>query len=283
VVKSTQASFIVQFAGAICASILVLCFPRKSKGVAVPTRTAAPLWAYGGGVLGAVVVVLSNVTVAAVGIFGAVSLMIGGQVLSSRVIDHFGWLHLPSRRFKAADLWAILAIGTGTCLILAWKDRMAVPWRLMALVALLNGVLISLAAPLNSRLTQSLGAWKASLTSHWVGAVAMFTVLLATVSGVRMAQSLHGVPTMSYLGGPISACIVALYTRIVPRIGLMHTLLLIISGQMLTAGSLDFKNRAFYLLAVGMFLLLAGVYGLYAGQAGAAPPERPAGRAQPAG
>jgi transporter family-2 protein len=64
----------------------------------------APLIAWIGGFLGAFFVSVMALVVPKIGVALAFSLAIGGQMLVTLVIDHFGWLGVPE---KPINLWRV--------------------------------------------------------------------------------------------------------------------------------------------------------------------------------
>ena len=77
----------------------------------------APLVAWMGGFLGAFFVSVMVTVVPRVGVALAFSLAIGGQMLATLLIDHFGWLGVPE---KPINLWRVLGailITSGVVLI----------------------------------------------------------------------------------------------------------------------------------------------------------------------
>lgn len=65
----------------------------------------APLVAWIGGFLGAFFVSVMATVVPRIGVALAFSLAIGGQMLVTLLIDHFGWLGVPE---KPVNLWRVL-------------------------------------------------------------------------------------------------------------------------------------------------------------------------------
>lgn len=65
----------------------------------------APLVAWIGGFLGAFFVSVMAMIVPRIGVALAFSLAIGGQMLATLLIDHFGWLGVPE---KPINLWRVL-------------------------------------------------------------------------------------------------------------------------------------------------------------------------------
>lgn len=77
-------------------------------GVPLTSLTAsknAPLIAWIGGFLGAFFVSVMASAVPRIGVALAFSLAIGGQMLVTLMIDHFGWLGVPE---KPINLWRVL-------------------------------------------------------------------------------------------------------------------------------------------------------------------------------
>ena len=72
---------------------------------ALASAKDAPLVAWTGGLLGAFFVSVMATIVPRFGVALAFSLAIGGQMLVTILIDHFGWLGVPE---KPINLWRVL-------------------------------------------------------------------------------------------------------------------------------------------------------------------------------
>lgn len=91
---------------------------RNGQGLAAP-RPAAPLWAYLGGLSGAVTVMLSSISVnSAVALTGTLALGLAGQMLFSLAADRWGLFGLPMRRPDRRDAAALVLILAGSLIIL---------------------------------------------------------------------------------------------------------------------------------------------------------------------
>ncbi|MGB8664707.1 MAG: DMT family transporter [Serratia inhibens] len=131
----------------------------------------------------------------------------------------------------------------------------------LILLALFNGVCISISRAVNGRLALSRGAFHASLCNHIVGF--LFLSLLLAVGGGFNGLSLGHAPWGAYFGGVIGALFVALNSYVLPRLGTLRAALLIISGQMLAGVVIDrlrdsSGSAGAQILGVGLILL--GVY-----------------------
>ncbi|CAI1002440.1 DMT family transporter [Serratia ficaria] len=130
----------------------------------------------------------------------------------------------------------------------------------LILLALFNGVCISISRAVNGRLALDRGAFSASLCNHIVGFL-FLSLLLAASGGFSLDQTGQA-PWGAYLGGAIGALFVALNSYVLPRLGAMRAALLIISGQMLAGVAIDSLNGGPPAMAplFGVALILLGVY-----------------------
>lgn len=131
----------------------------------------------------------------------------------------------------------------------------------LILLALFNGVCISISRAINGRLALSHGAFHTSLCNHILGF--LFLSLLLAVGGGFNGLALGHAPWGVYFGGVIGALFVALNSYVLPRLGTLRAALLIISGQMLASVVIDRLrdsggSAGAQILGVGLILL--GVY-----------------------
>jgi bacterial/archaeal transporter family-2 protein len=76
-----------------------------------------PVWAWGGGFIGATVVLVSIIAGPKIGAFALVAILLGGQLISSVLIDHFGWLGFPVQKMNIVRLLGIFFLIVGFLLI----------------------------------------------------------------------------------------------------------------------------------------------------------------------
>lgn len=79
--------------------------------------TQAPWYAWLGGVVGAFYVVSTVVASPKIGIAMFLALVIGGQLIMSMLIDHFGWLGMPEKQINVWRLAGLVLIVAGVMLI----------------------------------------------------------------------------------------------------------------------------------------------------------------------
>ncbi|MBB3952420.1 transporter family-2 protein [Aureimonas jatrophae] len=101
---------------------LVLLRGRRAatpQGDAARPRARAPLWAYAGGLSGALTVIITSQAVnSGLGLAGTLALGLLGQVVFALLADRFGWFGLPARRPDRRDGAALLLILSGSALII---------------------------------------------------------------------------------------------------------------------------------------------------------------------
>ena len=105
-------SFVV---GTLCLSasavLLKVPFPAFGKFAVMPA------WAWGGGLIGAAVVLGSILAGPKIGALALVGLLLTGQLVASVLMDHFGWFGFPIQKMSEARLLGILLLVGGFLLI----------------------------------------------------------------------------------------------------------------------------------------------------------------------
>lgn len=107
----------------------------------------------------------------------------------------------------------------------------------------------------------SLGPKRASLVNHASGFI--FILVLMILMGESLnVSSMPNIPIEAYLGGVIGAGFVIITSFVIPKIGVLKTSMIFISGQMTCGVLIDFlignlKDLPSTLL--GLFLILIGV------------------------
>lgn len=106
------AAFVSFFVGAI--ALLIAALLARAP---LPGKFEVPLWAWTGGLLGAVYVLLSFVIVDKLGAATLMGCVVSGQIIASLVVDHFGWLRIPQHSLSPGRLAGALLLGLGVYLV----------------------------------------------------------------------------------------------------------------------------------------------------------------------
>ena len=105
-------SFLV---GGVCLILGALIF--KAPFPTLNQVTALPIWLWGGGMIGAAVVLGSILAGPKVGALALVSLLLAGQLVVSILIDHYGWLGFPIQKMNIQRFLGVLLLVGGFLLV----------------------------------------------------------------------------------------------------------------------------------------------------------------------
>jgi len=112
-VGGTASSFIVHLSGMILSGALL----TLRGGEKIGAWRTLPWYMFGVGIFGLILYQTINVTLPRLGSTMMVTLIIIGQLLMGVLIDHFGWLGVPSRPLDATRIVGVLVLLAGGYLI----------------------------------------------------------------------------------------------------------------------------------------------------------------------
>lgn len=92
-VGSTASSAIVHISGTVLSVILLIL----RGGEDIRHWRTIPMWMWGAGGFGLLIMLTINYTIPRIGTGAAISLVIVGQLIVGMLIDHFGWLGVQPR------------------------------------------------------------------------------------------------------------------------------------------------------------------------------------------
>lgn len=132
---------------------------------------------------------------------------------------------------------------------------------LLLLFACLAGMLLGVNRSLLGTIGNSLGPKRASLVNHASGFIFILVLMILMGESLNLS-SMPNIPIEAYLGGIIGAGFVIITSFVIPKIGVLKTSMIFISGQMTCGVLIDFlignlKDLPSTLL--GLFLILIGV------------------------
>lgn len=108
-----EVSFLVHLIGAV----LLLAAAKLIQKEKIQF-TGAPLYVYFVGLLGVSLVVMTSLSTAYIGAALTMVLSITAQLVSSAVVDHFGWFHVPVNKFSLRRIPAFAVILAGLLLMI---------------------------------------------------------------------------------------------------------------------------------------------------------------------
>ena len=93
--SAAWSGFVSYFVGVVCMACLALVLRDPAPSAATFGRV--PLWAWSGGIFGAIFIGLSIVALPKLGGAAYIALLVTGQMIAALAVDHFGWLGVPER------------------------------------------------------------------------------------------------------------------------------------------------------------------------------------------
>jgi|SRR6185437_399571 len=117
------ASWVAHGAGAVVALFFVIIYARIFPSKRENSTQKAPLWAYFGGIPGALTVILAAITVnSSLALSGTLAFMLVGQVIFGIISDHFGLFGIAKRKFTLIDVFVIICILSGSVLLIFFRN-----------------------------------------------------------------------------------------------------------------------------------------------------------------
>lgn len=132
---------------------------------------------------------------------------------------------------------------------------------ILVFFAMLNGICIGISRVMIGRLGMEIGHFKASFWSYLVGFL-FVTLMLVVMGHLQLIESAHA-PLWAYLGGFFGAIYVVINSYVFTKIGSIKSVLLIISGQMISGIFLDYHSgsvKSTWADLLGLALILIGIY-----------------------
>jgi transporter family-2 protein len=113
--SAAWSGFMSYLVGVVCMTVLALAIRDPIPSVATVARV--PLWAWSGGLFGAIFIGLSIVTIPKLGGAAYIAILVTGQMLAALTVDHFGWMGIPERPIDLPRVIGLALLVGGVVLI----------------------------------------------------------------------------------------------------------------------------------------------------------------------
>jgi transporter family-2 protein len=120
----TTAAAISFFVGTAALLLVVagILLVGRGESPAILGTTQVPWWAWSGGFLGAFYVTMSIILTPRLGASATIGFIIGGQMIASVVLDHFGLLNLPTSPANLPKLAGAVLVVVGAVIVLSYRE-----------------------------------------------------------------------------------------------------------------------------------------------------------------
>lgn len=240
-----QAAAVSFAVGLTLLTLLGLALPRVRGGLVRLVRAVRqgtqPAWILAGGLSGALFITTQSLSVPVIGVALFSVALVGGQIVSSLLVDARG---LGPRGRQAPSAGRLVAAVLGLAAVVAasggrWEEGLgALGWVLLCVV---TGAAVAVQQAANGRATSVTGEpMVAAWINFMLGTATVLVVLAVSVGTGRVDLSvLPSGPPWLYLGGAIGATFLVATAWIVGRIGVLAVTLLVTAGQLTGALVLD--------------------------------------------
>ena len=113
--SAVWSGFMSYLLGLACMVLLAIMLREPIPSPGLVARI--PLWAWTGGLFGAIFIGLSIVVAHDLGAATLIALLVTGQMIAAIVLDHFGWLGLAQRPVDVSRLIGVCLLVGGVVLI----------------------------------------------------------------------------------------------------------------------------------------------------------------------
>lgn len=232
--------------GLVALTVLVVVLPSVRLGVlqvgSALRGSRLRWWQLAGGLCGGTFVIAQSATVPVIGVAAFTIGVVAGQATNSLVVDRYGLgprgvIAVTPTRLLAAVV-AVIAVAVAVSGRWATPDGIPV---VPVAAAFGAGLLVAVQQALNGRVTQESGS---AISATWVNFLLGLCLLLVVLGVAAVIDrvdigSLGGADAWFYASGVIGVTFIALAAWAVPRIGVLVTALLAVSGQLTSALILD--------------------------------------------
>jgi transporter family-2 protein len=113
--SAAWSGFVSYFLGLLC--MLFFAALLRDPLPSGATIARVPIWAWSGGVFGAIFIVLSIFTIPKLGGAAYIATLVTGQMLAALIVDHYGWLGVPQRQIDLMRLLGVALLIGGVVLL----------------------------------------------------------------------------------------------------------------------------------------------------------------------
>jgi transporter family-2 protein len=113
--SAAWSGFMSYFLGVLC--MVALAIVLRDPVPSTTTIARVPLWAWSGGIFGAIFIALSIITIPKLGGAAYIGLLVTGQMIAALTVDHFGWLGVPERQIDLPRMLGVALLVGGVVLI----------------------------------------------------------------------------------------------------------------------------------------------------------------------
>lgn len=190
-----------------------------------------------GGAIGVITVVTNNLAFAGgISVSAMVALSLFGQTVTSLIVDQFGLVGMPVKRFDMPKLIGLVCTGLGIGFMLTGSKAGFLP----VVFSLMTGAAIVFSRSVNALLAAKTSLFVSTWYNYSVGLlVAALVWLISIPLGASPVPQWQGLPLWAFTGGLMGVFTVTALSYIVPRMPAFRLTLILFVGQIFSGLLLD--------------------------------------------
>ncbi|MFD2831522.1 DMT family transporter [Corticicoccus populi] len=201
------------------------------------------IWFFGG-IFGVIFLTGNIILLPKIGASLTVIMTVSGQMISSFLIDTFGWFNASPKDVHLMHIVGILLLIFGVIFMNA-RRTVAVPGansRIWILFGLFTGTLVPMQTAVNGALNEETGSFVfATLISFTVGTTILLilSLLIEKRISLKFQAGTEKLKLWHFLGGLLGASTLAFNALLMPELGATLTMMAVIVGQILMGLLID--------------------------------------------
>lgn len=244
---------VIHIVGLVAVTV-VLIISKEKKG-----EGKVPFYLNLGGLCGILLVLFNNRCFNALGASMTLSLGMVGQFAGSVLADSTGFAGMKKYPFTLQKAIGLIILFTGAFVMVeSWQGD----W-LNILLAIISGALVILSMVLNSQLSLRIGVFHGVRRNYLAGLIGTIPVLLIwnVDFGVAANALVETNPLFILTGGTLGVLIVAGSNKVLPKIPVIYSTLLMFIGQALAGLVIDYfiSGDLSFRKIVGILIITGGL------------------------
>jgi transporter family-2 protein len=263
-----EGAFLSNFVGWVLLLVLVFGFAKERDGlkkvIAASKHRAIRFWELFGGVCGGFYLAMASIIVPQVGVAMFTIGTVGGQTVTSLLVDKIGLApggkrHITIVRLAGA-ITTLMAVTIAVYPKLTGTSLKVAP----ILVSVAVGIVVAFQQALNGRLNViSTRPLATALVNFSIGSIVLgISLAVSLIAGAKFVSPPHS--PWIYLGGPLGVAFIAVSAFVVKHMGVLNFIMFSVAGQLVGALLLDWlvpttKGAVNSYLIVGTVITLASI------------------------
>ena len=225
------ASFIIHLIGLMAITIIMLLRKEKFR-----FPKSSSIFLCTGGIIGVGTTMFNNAAYGKISISAILALGLLAQAVTSLVIDHYGYFHMPVQKFNKGKLIGFIFTMLGIICLLKDSGFILIP----VILSLLTGITVVTSRCVNAELAEKTSVWTSTWYNFMTGLVTCGVIWVIAVFFKESTFKIELEPNVwMYSGALIGVTAVTLLNIITKKMSAFILTLIMFVGQLFTGLVID--------------------------------------------